>query len=67
MNKNTCPKTLELLSIEPYDFCIRYFVAYNENTPEEIREYLKNTLTEGQWPVTPCVEHVLDNCYEDDD
>ena len=65
INKNTLPKTLELLSMEQYDFGIRYFVAHNENTPEEVREYLKNALPKNTWAQTPTIEMLHD--YEDDD
>ena len=66
INKNTLPETLELLSEETYDFGIKYFVAHNPNTPEEVREHLIRILPQNAWAQTPSIE-MLRNYYDNED
>ena len=66
INKNTLPETPELLSEETHDFGIKYFVAHNPNTPEEVREHLIRILPQNAWAQTPSIE-MLRNYYDNED
>ena len=66
INKNTLPETLALLGEERYDFGIKYFVAHNHNTPEEVRDNLKRNLPKGKWATTPSIE-MLCNYYDNEE
>lgn len=67
INKKTLPETLALLGEELYDFGIKYFVACNPNTPDEVRENLKKCLPRGTWAITPDVKMLRDYYDNEDD
>lgn len=66
INKNTLPETLALLGEEQYDFGIKYFVAENPKTPEEVRKNLKRSLPNGHHAIVPSIEMLCDY-YDDED
>ena len=49
------------------DFGIKYFVAHNPNTPEEVRENLKEILPQNTWAQTPSIEMLRDYYDIEDD
>ena len=67
INKNTLPETLVLLVQGEGDFGIKYFVAHNPNTPEEVRENLKEILPQNTWAQTPSIEMLRDYYDIEDD